>query len=47
MNIGKKYIGIISILMASVLWGTTGVAAQFAPEVSALAIGSGAMGINQ
>ena len=45
MNIGKKYIGIISILMASVLWGTTGVAAQFAPEVNALAIGSGAMGI--
>lgn len=43
--IGKKYVGITFILIASVLWGTTGVSAQFAPEVNAFAIGSGAMGI--
>ncbi len=41
----EKFKGIFFILIASVLWGTTGVAAQFAPEVSAFAIGSGAMGI--
>ncbi|MFJ5800578.1 DMT family transporter [Streptomyces decoyicus] len=33
------------MLVASVLWGTTGTAATFAPEVSALAIGSVAMGL--
>ncbi len=37
--------GIASILLASLLWGTTGVAATFAPEVGAAAIGAAAMGI--
>ncbi|PTT70432.1 EamA family transporter, partial [Arthrobacter sp. HMWF013] len=32
------------VLAASVLWGTTGTAATFAPDVSPLAIGAAAMG---
>lgn len=38
-------IGILAVIIASVLWGTTGVAATFAPDVSAVAIGAAAMGI--
>ncbi|MEV5983362.1 DMT family transporter [Streptomyces sp. NPDC052114] len=38
-------IGAAAILVASVLWGTTGTAATFAPDVGPLAIGSAAMGI--
>src|SRR5690554_3029445 len=37
--------GIAAILAASLLWGTTGTAATFAPDVSALAIGAFAMGV--
>ncbi|AXT37867.1 EamA family transporter [Alteromonas sp. BL110] len=37
--------GMLSIVIASFLWGTTGTAAQFAPAVSPLAIGAFAMGI--
>lgn len=37
--------GVFCILGASVLWGTTGTAATFAPQVSPLAIGAAAMGI--
>lgn len=37
--------GVMGVLAASVLWGTTGVSASFAPEVSAVAIGAAAMGI--
>ncbi|RNE62608.1 DMT family transporter [Cryobacterium tepidiphilum] len=37
--------GIAAILVASVLWGTTGTAATFAPHASPLAIGAAAMGI--
>ncbi len=37
--------GILAIVLASFLWGTTGTAASFAPEVSALAIGAFAMGM--
>ncbi|WP_457972663.1 DMT family transporter [Arthrobacter sp. D1-17] len=33
------------VLAASVLWGTTGTAATFAPDVSPLAIGAAAMGL--
>lgn len=36
--------GIIAIVIASILWGTTGTIATFAPEVSAMAIGAVAMG---
>lgn len=36
--------GALFVLTASVLWGTTGTAATFAPEVSPLAIGAAAMG---
>lgn len=38
-------IGVAAVLVASILWGTTGTAAAFAPEVSAAAIGAAAMGI--
>lgn len=37
--------GIAAILFASVIWGTTGTAATFAPDVSPAAIGAAAMGV--
>ena len=37
--------GVVAIVIASVLWGTTGTAASFAPEISSLAIGAFAMGV--
>jgi drug/metabolite transporter, DME family len=37
--------GALFVLAASVLWGTTGTAATFAPEVSPLAIAAVAMGL--
>ncbi|MFO7689847.1 MAG: DMT family transporter [Cryobacterium sp.] len=36
--------GMLLILVAAVLWGTTGTAATFAPDVSPIAIGATAMG---
>ncbi|QXO57796.1 EamA family transporter [Morganella morganii] len=38
------FAGITAIILASFLWGTTGVSATFAPDVSAIAIGAAAMG---
>ncbi|CQR65588.1 DMT family transporter [Streptomyces leeuwenhoekii] len=38
-------IGALCVLAASVLWGTTGTAATFAPDVGPLAIGAAAMGL--
>lgn len=38
-------IGALFVLAASVLWGTTGTVASFAPDVGPLAIGAAAMGI--
>ena len=40
----SNYGGTIAILVASVLWGTTGTAAAFAPTLGPLAIGAAAMG---
>uniref|UniRef100_UPI0006675315 DMT family transporter n=2 Tax=Moraxellaceae TaxID=468 RepID=UPI0006675315 len=40
----SSYGGTIAILVASVLWGTTGTAAAFAPTLGPLAIGAAAMG---
>lgn len=37
--------GVMAIIFACFLWGTTGTAASFAPDVSALAIGAFAMGM--
>ncbi|MEZ8356093.1 DMT family transporter [Vibrio splendidus] len=37
--------GILAILFASILWGTTGTAASFAPDLSPLAIGAFSMGV--
>lgn len=37
--------GTLAVLAAAILWGTTGTAATFAPQVSPLAIGALAMGI--
>lgn len=36
--------GVLAIIVSSFLWGTTGTAASFAPDISALAIGAFAMG---
>lgn len=41
---GRRW-GVIAILFAAVVWGTTGTAATFAPGVSAAAIGAAAMGL--
>ncbi|WP_424926877.1 DMT family transporter [Amaricoccus tamworthensis] len=38
-------LGVIAILFSAVVWGTTGTAATFAPDVSAAAIGAAAMGV--
>lgn len=37
--------GVAAILFAAVVWGTTGTAATFAPDVSPAAIGAAAMGV--
>src|SRR5690625_4272352 len=44
MNRGRLQ-GIGAVLMAAILWGTTGTAATFAPDVGPLAIGAAALGI--
>jgi len=41
---GSSQLGVLAIILASFLWGTTGTAAQFAPSISPLAIGAFAMG---
>ena len=41
---GRRWLGSLAVLMAAALWGTTGTAAAFAPEVPAMAIGAAAMG---
>lgn len=38
-------LGALFVLIAAVLWGTTGTAATFAPDVGPLAIGAAAMGV--
>ena len=40
----ERLLGITAVLIAAILWGTTGTAATFAPDVSAVAIGAVAMG---
>ncbi|MCU1526441.1 MAG: protein of unknown function transrane [Frondihabitans sp.] len=46
MTASPRYrVGVVSVLVASVLWGTTGTAATFAPGVSPVAIGATAMGV--
>ncbi|MFJ4623939.1 DMT family transporter [Streptomyces sp. NPDC088812] len=42
---GSSGVGSLCVLVASVLWGTTGTAATFAPGVGPLAIGAVAMGL--
>ncbi len=41
----NQTVGVASVLSASILWGTTGTAASFAPDISSLAIGAFAMGV--
>ena len=41
---GRRWLGSLAVLMAAALWGTTGTAAAFAPEVPTMAIGAAAMG---
>lgn len=43
LNLNARY-GFIAVLIASILWGTTGTAASYAPNLSPLAIGAIAMG---
>ncbi|MEU6129248.1 DMT family transporter [Saccharopolyspora sp. NPDC047091] len=44
MTRGGSSLGAVAVLLASVLWATTGTAATFAPDVGPLAIGAVAMG---
>jgi len=41
----EHLVGVGAVLIAAILWGTTGTAATFAPDVSAVAIGAAAMGV--
>jgi len=41
----QRLVGMAGVLFAAVLWGTTGTAATFAPEVGPLAVGAVAMGM--
>ncbi len=45
MKKNESLSGSIGVLIAAAMWGTTGTAATFAPNVSPIAIGSAAMGI--
>lgn len=42
---GQRLGGIAGVLVAAILWGTTGTAATYAPDLSPLAVGAVAMGI--
>ncbi|ALQ07023.1 hypothetical protein D172_002480 [Pseudoalteromonas sp. Bsw20308] len=44
-NHHENFKGVIAIIIASFLWGTTGTAASYSPDVSSLAIGAFSMGI--
>jgi drug/metabolite transporter, DME family len=41
----EHLLGVFGVFIASIVWGTTGTAATFAPDVSAAAIGAAAMGL--
>lgn len=41
----ENFKGVFAIIIASFLWGTTGTAASYSPDVSSLAIGAFSMGI--
>jgi DME family drug/metabolite transporter len=43
--IAGRHAGLLAIMITSLLWGTTGTAATFAPGVGPLAIGASALGI--
>src|SRR5699024_8196889 len=45
MNSQGTLLGILAVLGAAALWGTTGTAATFAPDVGPLAMGAAALGI--
>lgn len=45
MSTSTQARGVAAVLFAAILWGTTGTAATFAPQVSPLAIGAVAMGL--
>ncbi|OCG07911.1 hypothetical protein A9G13_06800 [Gilliamella sp. wkB178] len=45
MQLLPRTLGILAVILASVLWGTTGTAATFAPSLSPLLVGAVAMGI--
>ncbi|MEZ8696382.1 DMT family transporter [Vibrio lentus] len=44
-RVNELQTGTLAILFASILWGTTGTAASFAPDLSPLAIGAFSMGV--
>lgn len=44
LSSGQRLSGAAGVLIAAILWGTTGTAATFAPELSPLAVGAVAMG---
>lgn len=44
-TVREHMLGVMAVLFASIVWGTTGTAATLAPDVAAVAIGAAAMGI--
>lgn len=45
LSSGQRLSGMTGVLIAAILWGTTGTAATYAPDLSPLAVGAVAMGI--
>lgn len=45
INSMQKNIGVVAVFVSAILWGTTGTAATFVPDLSPLAIGAFAMGV--
>lgn len=45
LSSGQRLGGMAGVLIAAVLWGTTGTAATYAPGLSPLAVGAVAMGV--
>ncbi|EOD77653.1 Permease of the drug/metabolite transporter (DMT) superfamily [Grimontia indica] len=46
LNMDRSLQGSLAILFSSILWGTTGTAAAFAPDISPLGIGAFSMGVS-
>lgn len=42
---GSVLLAVLAVTMTSILWGTTGTVAAYAPDLSSLAVGAAALGL--